>query len=79
MLQTPRTPYPSVSSQSGEIQVNPDGSTTVWFGPEPPPGMESNWVQTVPGKGWFTIMRLYGPLEAWFDGTWKPGEIERVN
>jgi hypothetical protein len=79
MLQTPGTIYPSVSSQSGEIQVNPDGSTTVWFGPEPPSGMESNWVQTVPGKGWFTILRLYGPLESWFDKSWKPGEIQVID
>ncbi len=40
--------------------------------------IDSNWVQTVPGKGWNTIFRLYGPLESWFDQTWKPGEIELV-
>jgi len=38
--------------------------------------MESNWVQTVPGQGWNTILRLYGPLQSWFDKTWRPGEIE---
>jgi hypothetical protein len=37
---------------------------------------ESNWVQTVPGKGWNTLLRLYSPLEPWFDKTWRPGEIE---
>jgi hypothetical protein len=41
-------------------------------------GKESNWIQTVPGKGWFTILRLYGALEPWFDKTWRPGEIEAV-
>ncbi len=66
-------------SRAEDDLSNPDGSTTVSFGPEPPPGMESNWVQTVPTKGWFTILRLYGPLESWFDKTWKPGEIEIVN
>jgi hypothetical protein len=35
-------------------------------------------VQTVPGKGWNTILRLNGPLQPWFDKTWKPGEIEQV-
>jgi hypothetical protein len=40
--------------------------------------MESNWVQTIPGKGWFMILRLYGPLEPWFDGSWRPGEITLV-
>jgi hypothetical protein len=79
LLQTPSTPYPSVSSQSGNVVANADGSTTVWFGPEPPAGKESNWVPTVPGKGWFTILRLYGPLDPWFDKTWRPGEIELVN
>ncbi len=38
--------------------------------------MEKNWVQTIPGKGWFMILRLYGPLEPWFDKIWRPGEIE---
>jgi hypothetical protein len=38
--------------------------------------MEHNWVQTIPGKGWFMILRLGGPLEPWFNKTWRPGEIE---
>jgi hypothetical protein len=42
----------------------------------PPTGKESNWIQTVPGKGWFIMLRLYSPLEPWFDKTWRPGEIE---
>jgi len=29
----------------------------------------------VAGKGWFTILRLYGPLQTWFAKTWRPGEI----
>jgi len=78
LLQTPSTAFPSVSSQTGTVQPNADGSTTVWFGPEPPAGKESNWVPTVPGKGWFTVLRLYGPLEPWFDRTWRPGEIKIV-
>jgi hypothetical protein len=79
ILQTPTTAQPSVSSQSGEVQANDDGSVTVWFGPEPPPGKASNWVPTVPGKGWFTVLRLYGPLEPWFDKSWRPGEIALVD
>ena len=42
-------------------------------------GKEKNWTQTVPGKGWFALLRLYGPLEPWFDQTWRPGEIEEVS
>lgn len=78
MLQTDQQ-FPSVSSQDEGIKVNDDGSVDVWFGPEAPAGIEHNWVQTIPGKGWFMILRLYGPLEPWFDQTWRPGEIEPVS
>jgi hypothetical protein len=50
----------------------------VWFGPTAPKGHEANWVQTVPGKGWNSLFRLYGPLQPWFDKTWKPGDFELV-
>ena len=74
MLQTNQA-APSVSSQNKDVKVNADGSVDVWFGPKAPEGMESNWVETIPGKGWFMILRLYGPLEPWFDKSWRPGEI----
>jgi len=78
LLQTDQQ-FPSVSSQKQDLFVNPDTSVDVYFGPEPPVGKESNWVQTVPGKGWWTYLRLYGPLEPWFDQSWRPGEIEQVD
>jgi hypothetical protein len=77
MLQTDQQ-YPMVSSQNEALIVNPDGSIDVYFGPEAPEGKENNWAQTIPGKGWFTIIRLYSPGKAWFDKTWRPGEIELV-
>ncbi|NCS55312.1 MAG: DUF1214 domain-containing protein [Microcystis aeruginosa G13-05] len=52
--------FPSVGSQTKGLLVNADGSVE----------------QTNPGTGWNTILRLYGPLEPWFDKTWRPGEIE---
>jgi hypothetical protein len=55
-----------------------DGSYDVHFGPQAPAGMESNWIQTVPGEGWNTILRLYGPLGSFFDRTWKPGDPKLV-
>lgn len=58
--------------------VNADKSVDVYFGPKAPAGKESNWLQTAPGKGWFPILRLYGPLKPWFDKTWRPSEIELV-
>ena len=70
--------FPSIGSQSKGIVVNPDTSVDVYFGPTAPAGHEANWVQTVPGKGWNVILRLYGPLQPWFDKSWKPGEIELV-
>jgi hypothetical protein len=67
---------PSIGSQSKGIVINPNTSVDVNFGPIAPSGHEANWVQTVPGKGWNTLLRLDGPLQPWFDKTWKPGDIE---
>jgi hypothetical protein len=44
----------------------------------PPQGKEGNWLETVPSSGWFTILRVYGPLEPWINKTWRPSEIELV-
>ena len=77
MLQTDQQ-YPSIGSQKKDIVINPDTSVDVWFGPAAPAGHEANWVQTVPGKGWNVMLRFYGPLEPFFDRTWKPGELEVV-
>jgi hypothetical protein len=74
-LQT-NQPFPSVNSARTKFTENEDGSIDVYFGPTAPKGYESNWIETVPGKGWFILLRLYGPYEAWFDKTWQPGEIE---
>ena len=77
MLQTDQ-PKPDVGSQSGTVETNPDGTTEVYFGPTPPDGKEHNWLQTVPGKGYFAILRLYSPEAAFFDKTWRPSEIEPI-
>jgi hypothetical protein len=77
MIQTDQQ-FPMVTSQNTNLQVNSDGSVDVFFGPTAPAGKENNWVQTIPGKGWNTLLRIYGPLQPWFDKTWRPGEIEEV-
>ena len=77
-LQTTQ-PYPSKNNKRDDLIYNHDGSVDLYFGPNPPAGFEKNWTQTVSGKGWFTILRLYGPLEPWFDKTWRPGEFELVS
>jgi hypothetical protein len=46
----------------------------IYFGPTAPPGHEAYWVQTIPGKGWNVLLRLYGPLQPWYDKTWRFGE-----
>ena len=76
-LQTSQ-PFPSVNSKLSDFAVNADGSVDLYFGPAAPAGHEKNWIQTVSGKAWFCYLRLYGPLEAWFDKTWQPGDIELV-
>lgn len=78
-LQTDQA-LPSVSSQRTPLVENEDGSITLYFGPKnnAPKGKEANWLQSVSGKGWFVLLRLYGPLEPWFDQTWQPGEFELI-
>ena len=81
MLQTDQR-YPRAGSQSYPTPAavpNEDGSIDVYFGPEAPEGTESNWIQTIPGRGWFAILRLYSPLQPFFDKTWRAGEIEAID
>jgi hypothetical protein len=59
-------------------QPNPDGSFDLYFGPTAPLGKENQWVKTIPGKGWFTYFRIYGPEAPVFDGTWKLNNIVEV-
>ncbi|MGC1571778.1 MAG: DUF1214 domain-containing protein, partial [Pseudolabrys sp.] len=81
MLDTPQR-YPRAGSQnypSPAAEPNADGSITVYFGPTQPAGVKrGNWIQTVPGKGWFALLRLYSPLESFFTKEWRLSEIEPV-
>jgi len=60
MLQTDQ-PYPNKNNKRDKLLTNNDGSIDIYFGPEAPEGKESNWIQTVPEKGWFCLLRLYSP------------------
>lgn len=62
-------------SRDAELEVNEDGSVDLHFGPSEPDAGPNNWVQTIPGKHWFSYFRLYGPLEPYFDRSWKLGDI----
>ena len=68
---------PDRSSRDKQIAKNDDGSVDLYFGPEAPAGKpESNWIKTLPGKGWFTYFRLYGPTQPYFDRSWVLPDIE---
>jgi hypothetical protein len=53
-------------------------SIDLFFGPKAPTGNESRWIRTIPGKGWFSYFRIYGPEGPAFDGSWKPGDFEEI-
>jgi hypothetical protein len=79
LLIVPSTPYPAIASNDGKVEANDDGSYDLYFGPVAPEGRASNWVETTPGKSWFPIVRIYGPLEPWFDQTWRLNELEPID
>ena len=70
--------FPTIGSQTEGMKKNADGSYDLYFAPTAPKGQEGNWLQTVQGKSWFVILRMYGPLEPWINKTWRPSEIEQV-
>jgi len=70
-------PFPSLNAMDKPAK-NADGSTDIYFGPDSP-GDGKNWLRTVPDKGFFVILRLYGPAKPFFAKKWKPGDIEKLN
>ena len=81
MLQTDQH-YPRAGSQSYPSPAatpNADGSTTLFFSPKRSNQIPTgNWIQTDPGKGWFILLRFYSPLKAFFDKSWRPGEVTEI-
>lgn len=77
LLQTDQK-FPTVGSQTEGFKQNEDGSFDVFFSPNPTPGYENNWLQTIPGKSFIVILRVYGPLKPWIDKTWRPGEVTLI-
>lgn len=70
-------PFPSLGSRDKPVP-NADGSTDIYIGPTAPSGKERNWLKSVAGKGYFTILRIYSPTENYFNKSWKPGDLEVV-
>ena len=69
-------PFPSINQMDKPV-TNADGSTDIYFGPSSP-GEGRNWLKTIPDKGFFVILRLYGPTEPFFNQTWRPGDLEEI-
>lgn len=77
-LQTSQ-PFPTMDSLTKGLRANKDGSYDLYFAPNPPKGFEKNWLETIPGKGWFVALRMYGPEQPWIDQVWRPSEVELVD
>jgi hypothetical protein len=70
-------PFPSLNSHDHPT-VSTDGSFDLYVGPTPPAGKETNWLKTIPNKGYFVILRLYAPTEAFLNQTWRPSDLEEM-
>ncbi len=58
---------------------NADGSVRLVFSPTKPAGVpDANWIQTNPKKGFFAYFRWYSPTKAFFDRSWKMGNIAEL-
>jgi hypothetical protein len=77
LLQTDQQ-FPTIGSQTEGFKQNEDGSFDLYLSPSAPTGFENNWLQTIPGKSWFVILRVYGPLKPWIEKTWIPGEVTLI-
>jgi hypothetical protein len=71
-------PHASCSSQNPELEINPDGSVDLCFGPRAPGGKQSNWVPTSVNGDFEVLFRFYGPTPSLFDKSWVLQDIERV-
>ncbi|RVN83081.1 DUF1254 domain-containing protein [Sinorhizobium meliloti] len=65
-------------SSRQKLKVQDDGSIEIVMGPQTPEGLEQNWIPTTPGKAWFVYFRLFGPLEPYFDKSWRLPDIEKA-
>ncbi|RNJ45829.1 hypothetical protein B5V01_11090 [Mesorhizobium erdmanii] len=78
MVQNPSND--AARSSLDKLKTNTDGSVDLYFGPagSAPAGLEANWIETLPGRGWYPMLRFYTPKAGLFDGTWKLPDIELV-
>ena len=69
----------AAQSSRQDLIKNADGSIDLYYGPKPPKGKEKNWVQTIPGQGWWVYLRFYAPTQAYFDKSWSMGDFEKMD
>ena len=78
MVETPQL-MPSINGFN-KVATNSDGSVDLWFGPSKPANApDSNFIQTVNGRNFLVALRLYGTGVEFFDQTWKPDDVVKVN
>jgi hypothetical protein len=75
-LATDARRFPSLGSRDKPVQ-NSDGTIDLYVGPSPPDGKQANWLPTASGRGFFAILRLYGPGEQAINYSWKPGDFQK--
>ena len=68
----------AAQSSRQDLIKNADGSIDLYYGPTAPKGKEKNWVQTIPGQGWWVYLRFYAPTKAYFDKSWSMGDFEKL-
>jgi hypothetical protein len=77
MVEAPQL-LPSINGFN-KVATNSDGSIDLWFGPSKPANAsESNFIQTVSGRNFLVAFRLYGTGVEFFDQTWKPDDVVKV-
>lgn len=75
LIETPQR-RAEINPNVNKLKANADGSIDLFFGPKPPSGMESNWIQTTPGRAWFLYFRWYGPTAGYYDKSWSLPDFE---
>lgn len=69
---------PSINGMN-DVAVNADGSVDLYFGPtKPADAPKSNWIQTVDGRAFLVALRLYGTGTEFYDQTWKPDDVVKL-
>jgi hypothetical protein len=71
-------PSAGVSSIDENLEVNKDGTVTLYMGPEAPKGREGNWIPTAKGKQYYMLFRFYGAEDPVFTKSWQLNDLELI-